>query len=266
MHFICTTCGIQYDATAQPPAHCPVCEDERQYVNPGGQAWTTLEQVAARHRNIIELVAPNLYAIYTTPSFAIGQRAYLLLTPGGNILWDCITNLDASTIDMIKRLGGIKAIALSHPHYYSTIVEWSHAFDHAPVYVHAADAQWLGRRDPMIKLWEGSTQPLWDGISLVLLGGHFSGGAILHWPTAGNGKGALLVGDVIQVCPDQKTVSFMYSYPNYIPLPKKDILQIQNAVQPLVYDAVYGAFGRVIRTGGQQAVAFSLERYLRIFE
>lgn len=265
-HFICTTCGIQYNGTAQPPARCPVCEDDRQYVNPGGQAWTTLEQVAARHRNIIELVAPDLYAIYTTPSFAIGQRAYLLVTPGGNILWDCITNLDASTIDIIGRLGGIKAIALSHPHYYSTIVEWSHAFNNAPVYVHAKDAEWLGRMDPVIKLWEGATHLLWDGVSLVLLGGHFPGGSILHWPAAGNGKGALLVGDVIQVCADQKTVSFMYSYPNYIPLPKKEILHIRNAVQPFGYDAIYGAFGRVIRTGGQQAVAFSLERYLRIFE
>src|ERR1044072_4064191 len=266
MHFICTTSGIQYDATEQPPAYCPVCEDDRQYVNPGGQAWTTLEQVAARHRNIIELGAPNLYAIYTTPSFAIGQRAYLLVTPGGNILWDCITNLDASTIDIIGRLGGIRAIALSHPHYYSTIVEWSHAFNNAPVYVHAADAQWLGRRDPVIKLWEGATHSLWDGISLVLLGGHFPGGAILHWPAAGNVKGALLEDDVIQVCTDQKTVYFMYSYPNYIPLPKKEILYIRDAVQALLYDAVYGAFGRVISAGGQQAVTFSLERYLRIFE
>jgi glyoxylase-like metal-dependent hydrolase (beta-lactamase superfamily II) len=266
MHYICTTCGIQYPPAAQPPAHCPVCEDERQYVGPGGQSWTTLEQLTRTHRNIIELVAPGLYAIYTSPSFAIGQRAYLLITPGGNILWDCIANLDASTIDIIRHLGGIRAIALSHPHYFSTIVEWSHAFDNAPVYVHANDAQWLGRRDPVIQLWEGAGQPLWDQISLVLLGGHFPGGNILHWPAANNGKGALLVGDVIQVCPDQKTVSFMYSYPNYIPLPKKDLLQISEAVQPLTYDAIYGAFGRVIAAGGQQAVAFSLERYLRIFE
>lgn len=263
MYSICSTCGIQYEGT---PAHCPVCEDDRQYVNPGGQSWTTLEQVSRGHRNIIEKVAPNLYAIYTTPAFAIGQRAYLLITPGGNILWDCITNLDASTIDLIQQLGGIKAIALSHPHYFSTIVEWSHAFNNAPVYVHALDAQWLGRRDPVIKLWEGPMLPLWDNIELVLCGGHFPGANILHWPAGHADKGVLLVGDVIQVSPDLKTVSFMYSYPNLIPLPKRDILQIQTAVKPLKYDALYGAFGRVITSRGQQAVAFSIQRYLRIYE
>jgi hypothetical protein len=265
-YYICTTCGIQYNAAAQPPAQCPVCEDERQYVGPGGQSWTTLQQLNRQHRNIIEKVAPNLYAIHTTPHFGIGQRAYLLVSPGGNILWDCITNLDASTVDLIQKMGGIQAIALSHPHYFSSIVEWSHAFDKAPVYVHAADTQWLGRQDPVIQLWKGARLPLWDGISLVLLGGHFPGGNILHWPAGADGKGALLVGDVIQVCPDQKTVSFMYSFPNYIPLPRREILRIRQAVQALAYDAIYGAFGRVISAGGQQSVAFSLERYLRIYE
>lgn len=265
-HYICNTCGIQYNAAAQPPAHCPVCEDDRQYVSAGGQSWTTLGELNKQHRNIIEWVTPNLYALYTTPSFAIGQRAHLLITPGGNILWDCITNLDTSTIEIIRKLGGIKAIALSHPHYFSTIVEWSHAFDKAPVYVHSLDAQWLGRHDPVIKLWEGQEQALWDDIRLVLCGGHFPGGNVLHWPGAGNGKGALLVGDVIQVSPDQKTVSFMYSYPNYIPLPKKDILQIENVMKPLAYDAIYGAFGRYIRSGAGQAMDFSVKRYLRIYE
>ncbi|HEU4551653.1 MAG TPA: MBL fold metallo-hydrolase [Chitinophaga sp.] len=263
---ICTTCGVQYDAAAQPPAHCPVCEDDRQYVNPTGQSWTTLEQVSRHHRNIFEKVAPDLYAIYTTPSFAIGQRAHLLITPGGNILWDCITNLDATTIDIINHLGGIKAIAISHPHYFSTIVEWSHAFNHAPVYVHALDAQWLGRHDPVIRLWEGAAQPLWDGIKLVLCGGHFPGANILHWPGGHNGRGVMLAGDVVQVSPDRKTVSFMYSYPNLVPLPEKDILHIQAVLQPLGYEAIYGAFGRNITAGGQQAVDFSIRRYLRIYE
>jgi glyoxylase-like metal-dependent hydrolase (beta-lactamase superfamily II) len=112
-------------------------------------------------------------------------------------------------------------------------------------------------------LWEGAALPLWDNIQLVLCGGHFPGANILHWPT---GKGALLAGDVIQVSPDLKTVSFMYSYPNLIPLPKKDILQIRAAVKPLQYDALYGAFGRVIAANGQQAVEFSIQRYLRIYE
>ena len=62
------------------------------------------------------------------PAFAIGQRALLLRTAGGNVLWDCIA-LDAATVTLIKGLGGIKAIAISHPHFYTTMVEWARAFD-----------------------------------------------------------------------------------------------------------------------------------------
>src|SRR5690606_15604780 len=151
------------------------------------------------------LTAPVEFANYSTSSFVIRQQAYLLGTPDGTILLDCIAKRDASTMEIIQPLGGITAIALSHPHYFSTMVEWSHAFDHAPVYVHAQDARWLGRTDPVIQLWEGATRPLWDGIRLVLCGGHFPGGSILHWPGGDNGRGALLVGDVIQVCPDLRS-------------------------------------------------------------
>lgn len=258
-HPICTTCGVQYRVDDFPPLTCPICEDERQYVNPDGQNWTTLEDVNRQYENTIELVAPQLYAIYTKPTFAIGQRAHLLITPHGNILWDCITNLDDYTIAEINKLGGIKAIAISHPHYYSTMVAWSHAFGFAPIYIHQLDAQWLGRHDAVIQLWDGHEHPLWSGIKIVLCGGHFEGGAILHVPME---KGMLLVGDVIQVCPDRKTVSFMYSYPNYIPLSARAVTKIQETAASLNYDALYGAFGRYIGHGAKDAMDYSIRRYL----
>ena len=261
--YICTTCGVQYEPSLAPPAHCPICEDERQYVNPLGQSWTTLDRISQQYKNVFELVAPDLYAIYSTPSFGIGQRAHLLLSPGGNILWDCITNIDDSTIAIIEKLGGLKAIALSHPHYFSTIIEWSQRFGHIPVYVHEADAAWLGRKSASIRLWNEPRVQLWDGMQLVHCGGHFAGACVLHTPA---NKGALFVGDTIQVAPDLKTVSFMYSYPNLIPLSKKDILYIQQAVKGLPYEAMYGAFGRYIRTEAQKAMDYSVNRYLKIFE
>jgi hypothetical protein len=261
--YICKTCGVQYNASVTTPTCCPICEDDRQYVKEEGQAWTTLEEINASYKNVIERIADHVYAIYTTPTFAIGQRAHLIQTPSGNILWDCIANLDADTITRIKELGGIKAIALSHPHYFSTIVEWSQAFDHAPVHINALDAQWLGRTDKCIQLWSEATISLWDNIQLVRCGGHFPGASILYWPA---GKGALFVGDTIQVAPTRKTVSFMYSYPNMIPLPKREILNIQTTVTPLVYDAMYGAFGQYIRTDAQAAMDRSVKRYLEIFE
>jgi glyoxylase-like metal-dependent hydrolase (beta-lactamase superfamily II) len=262
-YYICKTCGVQYNASATPPAYCPICEDDRQYVKEEGQVWTTLETITTNYKNIIEPITDHVDAIYTTPSFAIGQRAHLIQSPGGNILWDCITNLDPDTIKRIKELGGIKAIALSHPHYFSTIVEWSLAFDNAPVYINALDAEWLGRTDECIRLWDEPVLDLWDGIQLVRCGGHFPGASILYWPA---GKGALFVGDTIQVAPNRKTVSFMYSYPNMVPLPKREILSIQATVAPLRYDAMYGAFGQYIRTDAQAAMERSVKRYLAIFE
>jgi glyoxylase-like metal-dependent hydrolase (beta-lactamase superfamily II) len=218
--YICTTSGVQYEASDTPPANCPICEDDRQYINPAGQGWTTVEAIAQKHKNIIELVVPDIYAIYTSPSFAIAQRAHLIISPGGNILWDCITNLDESTIALVNALGGIKAIAISHPHYFSTMIEWSKAFGDVPVYTHALDAQWLGRKSDAIVLWKEDELRLWDDMKLILCGGHFPGACILY---STHNKGSLFVGDTIQVAPDLKTVSFMYSYPNMIPLPKKTL-------------------------------------------
>jgi glyoxylase-like metal-dependent hydrolase (beta-lactamase superfamily II) len=261
-NFICSTCGVQYEASATPPLSCPICTDDRQYIGLAGQTWTTLEQVNSQHKNIIEKINPDIYAIYTTPSFAINQRAHLIKTTEGNVLWDCIANLDASTIEIIESLGGIKAIAISHPHYFSTIIEWAKSFN-APIYIHSNDAGWLGRRGEAIQLWNGRYKVLWEGVKLVCCGGHFPGASVLH---LANDKGALFTGDTIQVAPNLNTVSFMYSYPNMIPLPEKSIIQIRESVKDLDYNAIYGAFGLYIKENAKQAVSFSIERYLNILK
>jgi glyoxylase-like metal-dependent hydrolase (beta-lactamase superfamily II) len=239
-----------------------ICEDDRQYVNPAGQSWTSLQNINQQHRNIIEQVADSVYAIYTTPPFSIGQRAHLVLLPGGNILWDCITNIDASTISIINALGGIKAIAVSHPHYFSTIIEWSRAFGNVPVYINASDEQWLVRRSSSVMLWSQKEVNLWNGVKLVHCGGHFPGACVLYVPV---GKGELFTGDTIQVTPGCKAVSFMYSYPNMIPLQQKEIMQINNSIEHLEYDVIYGAFGRYITHDAKIAVTLSVKRYLQIY-
>jgi hypothetical protein len=134
--FICTTCGTQYPPADAPPAHCPICEDERQFVPPTGQAWTTQEKLAVDRVNGWHQYEPGIIGIATQPRFAIGQRALLLRTANGNVLWDCISMLDAATVSLIKALGGVQAMAISHPHFYTSMNEWSAAFD-VPVHVHA---------------------------------------------------------------------------------------------------------------------------------
>jgi hypothetical protein len=120
------------------------------------------------------------------------------------------------------------------------------------------------RPDKSIVYWEGETRTLADGLTLIRCGGHFEGSTILHWAGGANGLGALLTGDIIQVVPDRKHVSFMYSYPNYIPLPAAAIERIVDAVEPFEYDRVYGAFwDMVIERDGKAVVKRSAERYLR---
>jgi glyoxylase-like metal-dependent hydrolase (beta-lactamase superfamily II) len=216
--FLCVTCGTQFPESHAPPAHCPICEDERQFVCYSGQQWTTLEALRRDHRNEIAAQEPGLTSIETTPHFAVGERAFLLETAGGNILWDCISLIDDTTIAWIKQRGGLAAIAISHPHYYTTMVEWSRAFGGVPIFLHAHDRQWVMRPDAAIQFWQGEQIVPLAGVTLVHGGGHFAGGTMLHWPAGADGRGVLLSGDIIQVVPDRRFVSFMYSYVNYVPL------------------------------------------------
>lgn len=261
--FICVQCGTQFGETPEPPLRCPICEDERQFVRHGGQAWTTLKHLSADHRNRFEEEAPQLCGIGTEPEFAIGQRALLLQAAGGNLLWDCITLLDEKTIAEVNARGGIRAIALSHPHFYSSMVEWAERFD-AQIFLHAQDRQWVMRQSPRIQFWDGATLSLWDGLTLINSGGHFEGGSVLHWPAGANGNGALLTSDILTVVQDRRYLSFMRSYPNLIPLGAATIRHIVESVAPFPFDQIYGGWWQTnVLSDAKAAVTQSAERYLR---
>jgi hypothetical protein len=130
---LCVTCGTQFPDADQPPQRCPICEDERQFVGLQGQKWITLEQLQRAHRNKLYREGADVWGISITPAFGIGQRALLLRMEKGNILWDCVSLIDSDTVALVKALGGISAIAISHPHYYTSMVEWSRAFGDVPI-------------------------------------------------------------------------------------------------------------------------------------
>jgi glyoxylase-like metal-dependent hydrolase (beta-lactamase superfamily II) len=261
-HFICITCGTQYPDSVEPPAHCPICEDERQYVNPNGQAWTTLGELRQQHQNVIEEIEPGLHRIKSEPKVGIGQYAFLVRTGGGNVLWDCITLLDDATITAVNALGGIKAIAISHPHYHGTLVEWSKAFN-APVYIHAGNREWIMRPDPGVVFWEGMSIVLVEGVTVVHCGGHFEGATIGHWDKGADGRGVVLCADTIDVVADTRYMSFMYSYPNLIPLPASKVRAIVDRLQPYSFDRMYDAFGGITQRNAKERLRLSAERYVR---
>jgi len=261
--FICFTCGAQFPASAEPPLECPICQDSRQFVGLDGQRWTTLERLAQKHHNVIIQEEAWLYSVHTEPHFAIGQRAFLLQTPNGNVLWDCLALLDQPTIDAVRELGGIAAIAISHPHYYTTMVEWSLAFDNASIHLHSADHQWVMRPHSNIQYWTGDSKKLLDDLVLIYTPGHFDGFQVLHWPNGADRKGVLLSGDQPQVCMDTRWVSFMYSYPNYVPLGAKAIGDIVARLDPYNFDRIYGAFPkRTVIADAKQAVQRSAQRFM----
>ena len=224
--FICVTCGTQYPPAASPPDGCTICLDERQYVGHDGQRWTTLAELASDHTNRIEEVEPGLLGIGTEPSFAISQRALLV----DGLLWDCITLVDDDTATAVEGAGGIHTIAISHPHYYSAMVEWADRFD-ARVLLHEDDRQWVMRPSERIEFWSGERRTISDDLELVRLGGHFEGATVCLWRAGAGGKGALLSGDIVQVVSDRNWVSFMYSYPNLIPLPASSVCRASSCAQ-----------------------------------
>lgn len=260
MHWICSTCGVQQEASEHPPARCPICEDSRQYVGWQGQQWTTLDDLRATRRNVIREEEPGVHSIVTEPVFGIGQRAFLVQTDTGNILWDCISLLDEATLEAVRALGGIDAIAISHPHYYSSMIEWSDAFGGAPVWLHEAERGWVQRRSDAVCFWNGETRSLFGGATLILCGGHFEGYQVLHWAPGG----ALFAGDQPQVAMDRRWTSFLYSYPNMVPLGAEAVKRIVRCLDPLEFHKLYGAFtGKTIREDAKGAVWRSAERYLQ---
>ena len=264
-NFICMTCGTQFAATDLPLASCPVCDDERQYTGWGGQQWTTLDMLRREHHNAIRSEDPNLTSILTEPGFAIGQRALLVQSSGGNVLWDCVSLIDDATVQAVTALGGLSAIAISHPHFYSSMVDWSRAFGGVPIYIHADDRAFVMRLDPALVFWDGDARLLSPGLTLVRCGGHFPGSTVLHWDAGADGHGALLTSDTIYVASDRRYVSFMFSYPNLIPLPAQAVQRIAAAIEPLAFDRIYSSWpGRVVASDAKAAVQRSAARYVRV--
>jgi len=184
----------------------------------------------------------------------------LVETAAGNVLWDMIPLVDEAALEAVRARGEVRAIAISHPHFYSGMVEWSRAFGGVPILLHAADREWVMQPDGAIEYWSGETKELWGGLTLLRLGGHYAGGTVLH----GAAGDALLSGDIVTVTPDRGYVSFMWSYPNLIPLPAREVERIAAVLEPWSFERIIGAWwGRVVPRDGNAVVRRSAARYVR---
>lgn len=256
---ICATCGTKYPNDYQDDK-CPICEDDRQYVPLDGQKWTNTNLLLKEHHVEIRKVRHNLYEFVIKPSFGIGQRALFVVSEKGNLLWDCIPLIDENVVEFIKENGGLNAIAISHPHYYSNMGDWAELFN-CPIYLTGSEKEFVVSSSDKIQYWDSESYPLWDGMEVKRIGGHFPGSSILHVPGFSE-KGAILCGDTFYLTLSMKHIAVMYSYPNRIPLPIKEVQRIKEQMKKIDFDEFYGFNSYQNMTGNPKELLIkSLERY-----
>jgi glyoxylase-like metal-dependent hydrolase (beta-lactamase superfamily II) len=263
--YICDTCGTQHAPTPEPPSHCSICEDDRQYVSWRGQTWTTHAALAGWYSLRVE-DDDGLLGIGVRGDFAIPQRALLLQTSAGNVLWECVSLVTDEALSELQARGGVDRIVISHPHFYSAMVEWSDALGGVPILLHEADRDWIRRSSRQVHFWSGDVHRFSNDVTLIRCGGHFPGSTALHWQASG-GRSVLFPGDALQVATDRRHVAFMYSYPNYVPMRTSDVRGMRERLAGYDYEDVYGfTWGRNIIGNGRAAVEASFDRHLRMVE
>ena len=257
----CAACAVEYPESDAAPAGCAICQDERQYVPPSGQKWTSLEQLASSGSSIlITEVEPTLHALVAEPQAGIGQHGLIVRSAAGNVLWDPPGFVDEAAAEWIRSIGGLAAIIASHPHMYGAQVAWSRMLGGVPVYVSAADRAWVQRDDECIVEFTDAIEPV-PGVRVATVGGHFPGSNVLHFEGA-DGRGVLLSGDTIFPGPSREWVTFQRSFPNDIPLSAAVVDRVVTATNAVDYDRVYGNFGNTVPVDARAAVRRSADRYM----
>lgn len=259
----CATCGVEH---AEPlPEVCPICADDRQYVPAGGQRWTSPEESSARGARIefTEREADVINLVHRSCP-GIGQKPALIRTDHGNVLVEAPNHISEEAVGAVRGWGGISAIIASHPHMYGVQSLWSAAFDDAPVYVSAPDEHWLGLRPRNTVVWGGGHSgdeiEIVPGVRASQPGGHFPGSTVVHW-TARDGRGVLFTGDTIGTVADPRWVTFMRSFPNWMPLSGAVVRRIAEHVSRYDFDRIYANFGGCVPNDARAAVQRSAERY-----
>ena len=259
--WICATCAVETDDLPTPPDSCAVCEDERQWVPASGQRWTTLEELRERGTRItVREVETDLWGLRADPEVGIGQQTMVVRVPEGVLLFDCVGYVDDTALDHVRSLGPTLAVAASHPHMYGVQTEWARALGGVPVLVASADAVWVRRRDPLVELYD-DRRHVAPGLTLHRVGGHFRGQAVVEWTAGADGRGVLLAGDAVFPNPDRRSVSFMRSYPNRIPLSGNVVQRIAGQLEELHFDRLYNNFGAVVPTDAKTVLRHSADRH-----
>ena len=261
MIWLCETCAVETADLDAPPPTCEVCDDERQWVPATGQRWTTVEALRERGTRItLTSLEPDLWGLQAVPRVGIGQQMLVVRTPEGTLLFDCLGYVDDAALEAVRALGPTLAVAPSHPHMYGVQTEWASALGDVPVLVAERDREWLRRPSPLVELYD-ERRDVAPGLVLHRVGGHFRGQAVAEWRAGADGAGVLLAGDAVSPNPDRRSMSFLRSYPNRIPLSGNVVQRIATQLESLHFDRLYDNFGGVTPSGAPVMLRASADRY-----
>lgn len=255
----CATCGVER-ATGNLPRTCPICADPRQYVPASGQEWLDADDLAGLdvRAELVEL-EPDLHGIVVRGAPGIGQIAKVVVTDAGNVMVDVPAWIDDGLVAAVAELGELVAIVPSHPHMYGVQSQWSRRLGDVPVWLTEQDAGWLGVHPHEVRVVRDDTEII-PGVTISVPGGHFPGSCVVHWDGR-DGAGVLLCGDAIGVNADRNSVTYLWSYPNRIPLSAPDALRIARHLERFDFDRIHDNFRGFIERDGRAVVERSAERH-----
>lgn len=95
---------------------------------------------------------------------------------------------------------------------------------------------------------------------VAVLGGHVPGNCVVHWDGR-DGAEVLLSGDTISLHPDRRTVAFMCSFPDRIPLSGAVALRVAEAAAAHPFARISGNFENVVPRDARQTVRDSARRH-----
>jgi len=210
-------------------------------------------------RNTVHKQGEVVIGIGVDPQVGMGQRALLVRDAEGNVMWDCVPLLDDALLNLVQALDGLQVIAVSHPHFHTSMVDWAHPFD-CVIFIHARNRNWVPRPDRSIQFWEGETKEIGRHMTLIHCGGYFPGSSVLHHDFDG---GKLFTGDTFYVNPDLQSITMMYAFPNYIPVSAATVRHVVGAVERFECRRLYGQWwDAVIQEDGRDVIRRSAERYI----
>lgn len=251
--FLCDNCGFWQRHFEAPPS-CPLCLDARHVVPQTGWRFHAEEEAQARFPCHWAEVEPGIWRFWNDPVNGIGPSAYLITSPGGNLLFEGCSVFSAAALAQIAALGGVDVLSASHPHSYAALWQIQDRFDPELV-LPAADFLWSAA---LRVSWpyDDRLEPL-PGLELHVTGGHFDGHAVLY----DRARRILFCGDALKFELDPAdprravTISAHKAFVRGVPLTPAELRRYRDVFASLDFHQTWTPFEQAANVGRREVLA-----------